>query len=660
MPVDSKDFELILRDIVEYLWLWEPEARRDFAFYALQQWEEGDKKKYERERRPALTFDRTRPIIDVVAGTEATNRFEPKFLPRESDLTEPDVVYSEDASKIHKWVRQRGDAEQQESAAFHSNIICGVGCTETIMDYERDPKGMIFTRRVPIFEIGWDPASKEPNMSDMRHVVRDRWVDKDELASLFGEDKVEEVITLAGSKLQGFSPDGFLGRLVTRITDSGYSAYADERGGRRYYDPKYKRIRLWECQYFERRYKTKVFLPDLSSGAPVGLALTEELIDKADAPQRIREYREMLEAANKLQVERGQPPLPGLEIIENFPSREYYRSWHVKGAVLKREVMDTGFTYNFMTCFEDWHEQDRRYFFGLMRPMRDPQRYANSFFSHAVHQWAANPKGALMFEEDLFENPEEAAEEWAKATGWLPVKSGSLSAVPKDKFVQLDSNVSFRGIESLLQHALSSVPQAAGVSESYFVGGNQDLKRTATTSIEAIQRQNLVTISKPFDSLRLYKRMQARLVLKFLKMMDPEQIIRVLGEKGRPFLEALNGDIDQEYDIVVEEVPHSQNRQMEIFEKLMETNFIPQLMEMGVPVPPAIAKFFPLPGDVNADFEKALTQAQGIMELQLQLQAAQTQLEMLQIQQMMMQGGMPPEGEGEVPPEEASVEGQVA
>ena len=658
--IDYRDFDDALMDVIDYLYPWEKPARTDFEFYALKQWSDDDIKVMDEEKRPALTFDRTRPIIDSVAGAEVTNRYEPKFLPREPDLEKPDLSASEVASEVYRYIRQLANTEHYESQAFRSCLICGVGVTETHMNYEINPNGAIFTRRVPVFEMGWDPSSVDMNMTDARYIIRDRWMPYDEVASLFGTAQAKQIIDRAKSSSikAGNAPRGLFGRLMTREIEDSRNAYMDKKV-RKYYDPRTKHIRVWEMQRKEKKYMTRLFVPpELSmNGQP-----QEEFVTKGKSNERIQMLQHAAARVNMMpgRVDEMGQPLPPVEVkfVEDYPVLKVLRSFHSGRETLKEDEMPfRDYTYQFITCFEDWSQQERRYFFGMMRPMRDPQQYANKFFSQAVHVWAANPKGALLYEEDLFEDKETAMREWAKPSGMVPVPTGTLSNSPKDKFKQLSSSTSLGGVSQLLEHAMQAIPQAAGVNEQYSVGSAQDLRRTPASSIESIQRQNLVTISQPFDALRMYKKNQAKLVLGFIQeFMEVDDLIRIVGPEDMEILPALkDGSLIDQYDIVIEESPTSPDKQMEVFNKLMENSFIPQLQEMGVPVPPSVAKYFPFPPDINADFQGALEQNKMLMELNNQLQAVMLQAQLMQAQMQMQMGGagMPPGEEGEAPPEGA-------
>jgi hypothetical protein len=378
------------------------------------------------------------------------------------------------------------------------------------------------------------------------------------------------------------------------------------------------------------------------------------LVPKNDADDAIRDIQaEVMQFNQEVMTPMGAEPVPSVESVEDFPEDRYYRCYMAGDKKLKEQEILTGnYTYQFMTCFEDWSEPEHRYFFGVMRPMRDPQQYANKFLSHAIHMWSSNPKGALIAEKSFFEDKEKAAAEWAQPTGFLTVRDGALQSA-RPRFQHLTTSVSLRGIESLLSHAVGSVSASVGVSEQYFVGAAGDLKRTAAQSIEHVTQQSLITLSNPFDSLKLYRERHARLVLGFIReYMDEKIMLRVLGPDS-PVVQAIKEpDFVYNYDIVVEDAPESKSQQDEAFRMMMENNFLPQLLQMGVAPPPTIAKSFPLPGDVRQDFDVAFQGAYDLQVMQAEVEKMNLQLQMMQLQMQMQD----PMGMMQQPTEGAPVE----
>ena len=149
---------------------WRNQAKEDFAFRAGEQWSDKDKSVLEGERRPQITFNRIDPVIDAVAGTEVSNRQEVSYIPRE----EGDVKKNELYTAAAKWFREQCDAEDEESDAFQDVLTCGMGWTETRLDYEEDEEGAPVVNRIDPFEMFADHSAAKRNFEHARHVFRVR------------------------------------------------------------------------------------------------------------------------------------------------------------------------------------------------------------------------------------------------------------------------------------------------------------------------------------------------------------------------------------------------------------------------------------------------------------------------------------------------------
>ena len=73
-----------------------------------------------------------------------------------------------------KWFRQQCDAEDEESDAFRDLVVCGMGWTETRLDYEDNPEGDPKVDRVDPLEMVWDSGAKKRNLVDNRRLAHIR------------------------------------------------------------------------------------------------------------------------------------------------------------------------------------------------------------------------------------------------------------------------------------------------------------------------------------------------------------------------------------------------------------------------------------------------------------------------------------------------------
>ncbi len=74
-------------------------------------------------------------------------------------------------------------------------------------------------------------------------------------------------------------------------------------------------------------------------------------------------------------------------------------------------MRDGEFTYKLITGKRD---RNARCWYGLARPMEDPQRWANQFMSQLLAILAASTKGGMMLEADSVEDAKEFERSWAK------------------------------------------------------------------------------------------------------------------------------------------------------------------------------------------------------------------------------------------------------
>lgn len=606
--VDYKDFKDRMSDVVDYMSYWDPQASDDFKMAALEQWSEGNKARLKEQGRPYLVLDKTRIIIDTVGGSEIVNRFESKFYPRNMMGEDIDLQASEAISGVYKWARQQSDVEHQESMMFRDMLICGVGCTDTYMDYTESPDGRIITRRVPVFQISWDPTSQDANFADGNFIVRDKWIPEKEFLVKYPE--ASGVYRQAGD----MTDRRFIQRTWDRITNRDAHSYGSGRSFQ-YFDPKHNHVHVWEYQWRELHPVTRVMIPNAQGQFDELIVPREEqdevLQQAAEMTQQLVVMAEQQEVDVQLEVQ-WQP-------FEKY----FYKRAIIAGKEIIQESDEplNDFTIKFVTGFEDWSKADKKYYFGLMKPMRDPQKYVNTFFSQAVHLWSTSPKGTFIHEPGFFEDEDEAYKRMAQPNSPVRAAAGALTSTAKEKFRIIDNKRSFAGTESLFQFAQSAIPEASGVNPAYTGGLSTDVRRAATSAIDLVTRQNLANLGTLFDSLKRYRKNHASLVLQFVKNYIPEeQVMRILGPDSAEIVGVTKDDLVRQYDIVVAEGPTSPTHQMEVMEKLVQTDLLGRLMDMGI-WPAEGWKYLGLPSDLGMQVMQKQLMYEQMMVQQSQQQA---------------------------------------
>lgn len=544
---------------------WRDEAWEDYAMVAGEQWDDTDKAKLADEQRPVVTFNRIQPVIDAVAGQEVVNRQEVRFIPREVG----DAGVNELLTGAAHWVRDNCNAEDEESDAFRDTVICGMGWTETHIEFDEEPEGQIQITRTDPLEMYWDPAAKKANLADARFVQRlkrydaeefeERWPGKMEaIAATDGIEDADEFMTEPHD-----STDAPLYK-----NDQGSSG---ERESGKYY------VIEHQCYEVEDRY---------------AVALNGQFAEFDE--DKFKKIKKDLDRSGVRYVKR--------------PMRKYCRYFICGGVLLeKHELGKGGFTYKCITAKRD---RNTNTWYGLVRAMKDPQRWANKFFSQTLHILNSNAKGGAFVEKGALSDPRKAEEDWARPDAMIMLNDGGLEKVreraPKDYPASLDK---------LMNYAITAIPAVTGVN--YEMMGLADREQAGV--LEYQRRQSgLVILATLFDSLRLYRKQAGKLLLYFMQEhLSDGQIVRIDGDLGRKYVQWRDpGTVT--YDVIVDDAPTAPNQKEQVFQVLMQ--MMPSLKDMGIMPPPETLKWLPLPETL---VQKWMEQMQSQQANPMQEQAQQ-------------------------------------
>ena len=316
--------------------------------------------------------------------------------------------------------------------------------------------------------------------------------------------------------------------------------------------------------------------------------------------------------------------------ISRQPKKVYYTA--VLGAKVlsyDKSQSQKAFARQAITGYRD---RNKKQWVGLVRGMRDPQKWANALFSSVLHQIQVSGKGVMM-EKDAVDNVQQAERDWANASKIVWVKTGALGQHPKVK--QKDQNSIPAGTMELMQFALSSFRDVTGVNVEAM--GLADRQQAA--SLEYQRRQAASTILAPFfDGFRRYRKEQGRLTLDLMrKLLSDNRLVRVVGPDYERYVPLMRDDDTLQYDIIIDEAPSSPNQK--------EANWM--ILQQMLPViakdlsPAVVGKLMkasPLPESVVNDFIEAAekeshSQGPSPEQMQAEMQAQQMQFEMAQGQQ---------------------------
>ena len=556
---------------------WRKMTREAYDFVAGEQLEEEDKQRLREQLRPEVAFNRAGAVIDAVEGSEINNRQETRFIPREVG----DSGVNEVLTGAAEWVRDQCDAEDEETEAFKDMAICGMGWTETRMDYETELDGQILIDRIDPLEMFWDPDSKKQNLADARWLIRVKEIDTKDGKALW-PDKWPQVVEHGpwdkptdedmGIETNANEPDEYASQ------DPIEWAHRRRKGSRR----------VVEFQWWER-----------------------EPVYRVASGERVVEFSSTKFGRLKEQIQNA-----GIKYLRQT-KRRYYRAFASGQTIL--EKTEGPCTYDFTyQCLTGKRDRNAQTWYGLIRQMKDPQLWANKFLMQIMHIINSNSKGGVMYESDAVENPRKFEEDWARADSAIMV---APNAIRNTKIRDKPAIQYPAGLDRLMEFAVSSIYQVPGINLEMM--GLAD--RNQPGVLEYQRRQSgLTVLSGMFNSLRRYRKRQGRVLLFFIQeYISDGRLVRIVGQSGEQYVPLVRDPQTRVYDVIVDESPSSPNQKERTFQIL--TQILPVLAKMGMPLPPELLDYSPLPQSLVEKWKDMLGQSNP-QQMQEQMQQLQEQL----------------------------------
>lgn len=574
---ESKDTEGLFLQLKNWFSLdydlqseWRKDAKEDFAFVAGDQWTEEDKAKMRAMLRPIITMNRIDPIIDSVSGSEVANRQEVRYIPREQG----DVKVNEILTSAAEWFRQQCDAEDEESDAFRDTLICGMGWTETRLDYETDPDGTPVIERIDPLQMVWGSSARKRNLADMSrvfHIMRDIPIE-DARALIKNESDFEDA-DFNATWVDGEEAD----QEAQRNDHKSYNKGEEQNEA-----SKHSKVTMVRAQWWERETVHRVVDP----ANPQNLLTLDE--------------DDFTELSAKVKIATGAEP----KSVK--ATRKVY-----KQAYLGAKVLDSGdapckdhFSFD---CITGKRDRNKNQWYGLVRGMKDAQRWANKWLSQSLHILNSSAKGGVMAERSAFENDADAEASWARNDIITWAKTGALSG-PNSKIQPKPQSAIPAGFYQLMEFAISSIRDVSGVNIE-ILGMQSDSSQAA--SLDRQRKQSSMTILQPlFDSLRRYRKMQGRKLLYLIQnYLSDGRLVRVVGNDQARYLPLIKQPGVAQYDVIVDDAPSSPNQKEATWAMLQQI-----LPAVGKMLPPAtwiaLLEFSPLPTSAQDKIKQSIQEAQ--------------------------------------------------
>ena len=577
---------------------WRTEATEDYGFEAGEQLNETDKGLLRDMNRPVVIFNRIGPVVDSVAGQEVGNRQEVHFIPRVQGA----VQVNELLTSAAKWFRDECDAEDEESDAFRDTLTCGMGWTETKLDYEDTPEGAPSIDRIDPLQMVWDNGAKKRNLVDKRrvfHIVRDI--------------PIEEARALCPG--EGFEDADYN---ATWVDDKKVAEDGDEphQNNNKFYDKKDADgeedagdhlVTMVRAQWWERVAVRMMPDPADETGKAI-ITLSLEEFEELTAKYR---------AAGA--------PMP--KSVKG--TRKVYKQAYIGSILL--EIGDAPCKDHFsFKCITGKRDRNRNSWYGLVRAMKDPARWSNKWLSQTMHIMNTTSKGGIAAERGaFFDNDAEGEASWAKQDQVTYLKAGALSGANGAKFIQKPVSQFPQASFELMQFAVNAHRDVSGLNLE-MLGMQSGAGQAASLDIQ--RKQSAMVILQPlFDSLRRYRKEQGRVMLYLIQnYLSDGRLIKIVGPEGAQYVPLVKQQGETgNYDVIADESPTSANQ------KEATWAFLQQILPViGKMLPPAtwlaLLKYSPLPTSAQKDITDSIAKEQETAKPDPEAAKAQAELAMQQ------------------------------
>jgi hypothetical protein len=569
-----------VNDSIEATTIWRTELRDDYNVMECNQWLAETHERQLKDGMPIRTINKLSPVIDAVSGFEIQNRSAVKYVPR---VSEPEKIgYSDMLNDTVKYIENESQSAFHNTEAFKDMLICGVGVTDTTINYDDNPDGEVKIERIFPYFVLWDITARAKNLEDANWVIRAKIVDKELIGTLLNEDKdddkVEEDIDLA--YYSGGATDGrFLDFFDTVATTKSLAI-------------------IYEYQWRDKVPFYRVENPLIGfTGNPLDPYIQQVL---AFAKMMQEKYRVNLATDRIFSINKEDyKEIKGIFEALDLPFKtvkqkkfKYYRATVIGDKVLNKSenFSQTGFSLKFMT---GKFSETRQYFYGMLRAAKEPQRLLNQSISDYEGFLRTIPKGGVEIESDAVPNMQAFVETYTKAREVTIYNPGGLAKTRPKVSPPVPS-----GLLDMINLAATSIMETTGVTQDFM--GTADSKLMTATLNRQMVRQGLTVLSCYFDAKKFYMINQGKIFIDCIKvLMDNAEgrLIRVMDSSETRYIPLLKENVANQYDVIIEDIPQTPSERQDTFEKMMQLAQLLANKPNPVDITPLVMQYSPLKED---------------------------------------------------------------
>jgi hypothetical protein len=521
-------------------------------------------------RRRQFSFNRIRPIVNMVSGYQKRNRKSTIVVPVEN----ADAQTADEFTKVLMWINNQENVLETISDAFHGALVTGMNLLQVWVDYRSDPiSGNIKVDRCAYNSFLIDPYFRKADLSDCNGIWKRTFLTKRECISLM-PDKADEIIGLIGN-------DSGTGR-------DGKFQFAPES-----YHYGHKNLLTYD-EYYYRDFRLQKLLVDTETGE------TQEwkMQNNEDA------LKAFLKQYPQISVVEQEVPTTNLAIV-------------IQGKVMYHGPNPLGIDqYPFIPVWA-FYNPEMPYFpqriQGIVRNLRDAQYLYNRRKIIELDILESQVNSGFKYKENALINPNDI---------FLSGQGRGIAIKEEAQMTDVEQIIAPSIPPSMIQLSeilAKEIQQISGVNEE-LLGSAMDDKAGILSMLR--QGAGLTTLQGLFDNLDRAQKLLGKLMIDLIQTtFTPGKVMKILEAEPSPqFYNKAFG----KYDAVVEDGLNTGTQKQMQFAQLL------QLREVGVQIPDEVLLDAATVQEKKKLVEAVRANQQQMQ--QIQQQQAQVQMEVQQAQ----------------------------
>lgn len=177
---------------------WAEKAKKSVEYYEGKQWSDADLAARRAQRRPALTINKIRPLVNLVKGYFINSRTEIQYLPGNTGFALQEIADA--LTHVSRAVSEWSQLPHVDIDVALDGFLTGRGFYDGRLTYEDNVFGEFKWRASDPFAIYLDPDAEDYDLNTGNYLMESRWVAPEEIEFTYGKAVMSVCEPLLGQR----------------------------------------------------------------------------------------------------------------------------------------------------------------------------------------------------------------------------------------------------------------------------------------------------------------------------------------------------------------------------------------------------------------------------------------------------------------------------